>query len=292
MKLCRYDENRLGVVRGDNVHDVTDVLEGLPPLRWPVAHGDHFVRHFEEFRPALSEAANRSEGMPISAVSLLSPVANPSKIIAAPVNYAKHVAEARADAGINFGSDIKTIDHYGLFLKSNTSVVGPAEGVVLPEVDRRIDHEVEIVVIIGKECERVSEKQALDVVFGYCLGLDMSVRGTEDRSWRKSYDTFTVLGPHIVTADEIPDPSNIDMSLAVNGTLRQNASTSALIFDIPRLIAYASAAYRLYPGDVIMTGTPEGVAPVGPGDTLVAKADGLGEMVVRVSRRLRSEEAA
>jgi 2-keto-4-pentenoate hydratase/2-oxohepta-3-ene-1,7-dioic acid hydratase in catechol pathway len=120
----------------------------------------------------------------------------------------------------------------------------------------------------------------------------MSVRGTEDRSWRKSYDTFTVLGPHIVTADEIPDPSNIDMSLAVNGTLRQNASTSALIFDIPRLIAYASAAYRLYPGDVIMTGTPEGVAPVGPGDTLVAKADGLGEMVVRVSRRLRSEEAA
>jgi 2-keto-4-pentenoate hydratase/2-oxohepta-3-ene-1,7-dioic acid hydratase in catechol pathway len=292
MKLCRYDENRLGVVRGDNVHDVTDVLGHLPPLRWPVAHGDHFVRHFEELRPALSEAAKRSEGMPISAVSLLSPVANPSKIIAAPVNYAKHVAEARADAGINFGADIKTIDHYGLFLKSNTSVVGPAEGVVLPEVDRRIDHEVEIVVIIGKECERVSEKQAFDVVFGYCLGLDMSVRGTEDRSWRKSYDTFTVLGPHIVTADEISDPANMSMSLAVNGTLRQNASTSALIFDVPRLIAYASAAYRLYPGDVIMTGTPEGVAPVGPGDTLVAKADGLGEMVVRVSRRLRSEEAA
>jgi 2-keto-4-pentenoate hydratase/2-oxohepta-3-ene-1,7-dioic acid hydratase in catechol pathway len=292
MKLCRFDQNRLGVVFGDRVHDVTEVLEHLPPLRWPVAPGDHFIRHFAALKGSLTHVAEQQEGRLVSSVSLLSPVANPSKIIAAPVNYAKHVAEARADVGINFGTDVKTIDHYGLFLKSNTSLVGPAEGVRLPEGDRRVDHEVEVVVVIGEECEGVAEKHALDVVFGYCLGLDMSVRGTEDRSWRKSYDSFTVLGPHLVTADEIPDPSDLRMSLNVNGSVRQDASTSALIFDIPRLISYASAAYRLYPGDVIMTGTPEGVGPVEPGDLIVAKGDGLGELAVRVKRRAREEKIA
>ncbi|MFL6796568.1 MAG: fumarylacetoacetate hydrolase family protein [Xanthobacteraceae bacterium] len=292
MRVCRFDNQRLGVVIEDRVHDVTNVLDGLPPLRWPVPHGDHLVRHFEELRPAIVAAAARSESVPISTVRLLSPVANPSKIIAAPANYAKHVAEARADAGINFGADIKTIDYYGLFLKSNTSLVGPSEGIRLPRGDKRIDHEVEIVVIIGSECEDVPERDALDVVFGYCLGLDMSIRGTEDRSWRKSFDSFTVFGPYVVTSEEAGNPSDIRMSLTVNGTLRQAASTSALIFGIPKLVAYASAAYRLFPGDVIMTGTPEGVAPVGPGDVMIARADGFGEMTVRVGIRGEQERAA
>jgi 2-keto-4-pentenoate hydratase/2-oxohepta-3-ene-1,7-dioic acid hydratase in catechol pathway len=111
----------------------------------------------------------------------------------------------------------------------------------------------------------------------------MSVRGTEDRSWRKSYDTFTVLGPYLVTADEIADAGNIGLQLEVNGERRQSSNTSALIFGIPKLIAYASAGYRLYPGDIIMTGTPEGVGPVVHGDTVTSSADGLGEMVVKVS---------
>lgn len=283
MKLCRFNDNRFGIVVGDEVADLTDILSHLPEMCWPVPAGDHLIRHFSQMRKHIEQALPRAKRVALNSVSLLSPVANASKVVAAPVNYALHLAEAKADAGVNFGADIKTIDHYGLFLKSSTSVVGPAEGIRLPPLSRRIDHEVEVVAVIGKECFNVPESEALDYVFGYCIGLDMSVRGTEDRSWRKSYDTFTVLGPYLVTADEIADAGNLGLQLEVNGDRRQSSNTSALIFGIPKLIAYASAGYRLYPGDIIMTGTPEGVGPVVNGDIVTSSADGLGEMVVKVS---------
>jgi 2,4-diketo-3-deoxy-L-fuconate hydrolase len=283
MKLCRFNASRLGIVDGVEIADVTTLVDQLPPLRWPAPHGDHLIRHFSHLKMLLTEFLPQAERLPLNAVSLLSPVANPSKIIAAPVNYAKHLAEARADAGVNFGADIKTIDHYGLFLKSSTSNVGPSQGILLPDLVRRIDHEVEVVAVIGKECFRASAETALDHVFGYCIGLDMSVRGTEDRSWRKSYDSFTVLGPYLVTADEIGNPANLDLSLEVNGVRRQASNTAALIFNISKLIAYASSGYRLYPGDIIMTGTPEGVGPVVPGDKIRSIVTGLGEMTVTVA---------
>jgi 2,4-didehydro-3-deoxy-L-rhamnonate hydrolase len=283
MKICRFNDNRLGVVLGEEVADVTAVVDDLPSLQWPVPYGDHLIRNFAAVRARMAALAASASRRRLGDMSLLSPVANPSKIIAAPVNYAKHLAEARADAGINFGADIKTIDHYGLFLKSSTSHVGAGAGIVLPDQTRRIDHEVEVVAIIGKECFRVAEHDALDCVFGYCIGLDMSVRGTEDRSWRKSYDTFTVLGPYLVTADEISDPAKLDLSLAVNGEIRQASNTAALIFSIPKLIAYASSGYRLFPGDILMTGTPEGVGPVAAGDRLTCSVTGLGDMTVDVA---------
>lgn len=286
MKICRFDEDRLGIVEAGQVADITSVLDHLPALRWPVPAGDHLIRNFSALKPEIGRALQSARRIAIDRVSLLSPIGNPSKIIAAPVNYAKHVDEARVDPGINFGADIKSIDHYGLFLKSNTSVVGPSEGVTLPVTSRRIDHEVEIVVVMGQECFGISERDALSAVFGYCIGLDMSVRGTEDRSWRKSFDSFTVLGPYVVTADELADPDDLSFQLEVNGVVRQQASTTSLIFSIPKLIAYASAAYRLYPGDVIMTGTPEGVGPVGPDDIMQAAVAGIGEMNVRVLSRV------
>ena len=282
MKICRFNDSRLGLVENGIVADVTGALSFLPQLKWPAPPGDHLIRHFDSIKDAIRAETGNAPSYRIEDVRLLSPVANPSKVVAAPVNYAAHLAEARADAGVDFGADIKTIDHYGLFLKSSTSVVGTGEGVVLPPVERRIDHEVEVCVVIGKECHRVDERDALDQIFGFCIGLDMSVRGTEDRSWRKSYDTFTVLGPYLVTADEITDPSNLDLSIDVNGEKRQRSNTRALIFDIPRLIAYASAGYRLYPGDVIMTGTPEGVGPVKVGDVMTSTVTGLGRMVTPV----------
>ena len=283
MKICRFNDNRFGVVEGDEVADVTEILSHLPELRWPVPAGDHLIRHFPAIRVYVEAALPNAKRLPLKSVSLLSPVANVSKVVAAPVNYALHLAEAKADAGVNFGADIKTIDHYGLFLKSSTSVVGPSEGIRLPSLSRRIDHEVELVAVMGKEGFNIPESEALDYVFGYCIGLDMSVRGTEDRSWRKSYDSFTVLGPYLVTADEIANPGHLDLHLEVNGTRRQSSNTRALIFGIPKLIAYASAGYRLYPGDIIMTGTPEGVGPVVDGDIVTSSADGLGQMVVKVS---------
>ena len=215
-------------------------------------------------------------------MKLLSPVANPGKIVAAPVNYQLHLDESRADTQINFGTQVKTIADYGVFLKAPSSLIGAGETVVADWPDRRIDHEIELALVIGRKGFRIAESDALDHVAGYMIGLDMTIRGTEDRSFRKSLDTFTVLGPHVVTADEIGDPGNLDFEIKVNGEARQKSNTSLLIWNVQKLIAYASKAYTLYPGDVIMTGTPEGVAPVSPGDTMHAWIDRIGEMSVKV----------
>ncbi len=282
MRLCRYNNDRLGVVRDGQVFDATSALDALPALRWPLPLGDALIANLDALRPAIEAAASGAAPLALGDVTLNSPVANPSKVIAAPVNYHKHAEEARADAEINYGRDIKTIDHYGLFLKSNSSIVGPDEGVAIRFADRRNDHEVELVVVIGKGGSDIAREDAMSHIAGYTVGLDMSVRGTEDRSLRKSLDTFTVLGPWLVTADEIADPGNLNLSVSVNEEMRQDSNTSYLIFDIPKLITYASAFCALHPGDIIMTGTPEGVAPVVAGDTMVAKIDQIGEMTVPV----------
>ena len=282
MRFCRFDDDRLGVVVGDLVHDVTKALDELPPLRWPVPRGDHFFNHFDRLRPTMEALAKSVPGRPVGEVKLLSPVANPGKIVAAPVNYQLHLDESRADTGINFGTQVKTIADYGVFLKATSSLIGAGETVVADWPDRRIDHEIELAVVIGKRGFRISETDALEHVAGYMIGLDMTIRGTEDRSFRKSLDTFTVLGPHVVTADEIGDPGNLDFEIKVNGETRQKSNTRLLIWNVQKLIAYASKAYTLHPGDVIMTGTPEGVAPVSPGDTMHAWIDRIGAMDVKV----------
>jgi len=283
MRFCRFDDDRLGVVRGSLVHDVTPVLDQLPPLKWPVPRGDHFFNHFDALRPRMDAMADTVAGVPVSSVRLLSPVANPGKIVAAPVNYQLHLDESRADTQINFGAQVKTIADYGVFLKAPSSMIGAGEAVVADWPDRRIDHEIELALVIGRKGFRIAEADALDHVGGYMIGLDMTIRGTEDRSFRKSLDTFTVFGPHVVTADEIGDPGHLDFELEVNGQTRQKSNTSLLIWNVQKLIAYASKAYTLYPGDVIMTGTPEGVAPVASGDVMHAWIDRIGEMSVAVT---------
>ena len=130
--------------------------------------------------------------------------------MAAPVNYRAHQAEAIADPTINFGADVKTIEHYGLFLKSSSGIVGPSEGVSLPATERRMDHEVELDVVIGKSGFQISRQKAREYIAGYAIGLDMTIRGAEDRSWRKSFDSLWV-----VTTDEIPDLNALDIWLKV-----------------------------------------------------------------------------
>jgi 2-keto-4-pentenoate hydratase/2-oxohepta-3-ene-1,7-dioic acid hydratase in catechol pathway len=282
MRFCRFNDNRLGVVRGTQVHDVSAVLDGLPPLRWPTPQGDHFFNHIDALRPRMQALADAVAGQPIGSVSLLSPVANPGKIVAAPVNYQLHLDESRTDTGINFGAQIKTIADYGVFLKAGSSMIGAGQAVVADWPERRIDHEIELALVIGKQGFRIAEDQALSHVAGYMIGLDMTIRGTEDRSFRKSLDTFTVFGPHVVTADEIADPGRLAFELQVNGQTRQKSNTAHLIWNVQKLIAYASKAYTLYPGDILMTGTPEGVAPVLPGDSMHAWIEGIGEMTVAV----------
>jgi 2-keto-4-pentenoate hydratase/2-oxohepta-3-ene-1,7-dioic acid hydratase in catechol pathway len=282
MRLCRYDDNRLGVVRDGQVFDVTAALDLLPSVRWPLPPGDLLIANLAKLKPEIEKLARGNQSKSITEVKFLSPVANPSKIVAAPVNYQKHIDESRLDKGINFGTDVKTIDYYGVFLKSSSSLVGAGEGVALRFTDRRNDHEAELGVIIGKTANKVSRADAMKYVAGYSIALDMTVRGTEDRSLRKSLDTYAVLGPWMVTADEIKDPGNIEFTIKVNDELRQHANTKDLIFDIAKLIEYASSFYTLHPGDIIMTGTPEGVGPVKPGDVMHVEFAEIGKMDVKV----------
>lgn len=282
MKLCRFDGNRLGVVQGEVLRDVTAVTDALPALRWPLPPGDLLIAQLPALLPRIAELAATAPAVPLAGVRLDSPVANPNKIIAAPVNYHKHIEESRADPGIHFGSDVKAIDHYGLFLKANSSLVGPSAGVPITRPDRRTDHEIELAVIIGQGGYRIPEERALAHVAGYAIGLDMTIRGTEDRSYRKSFDGFTVLGPWLVTPEEVPDPDNLDFRLEVGGEVRQQSNTRYLIFGVRKLIAFASAAYTLFPGDILLTGTPEGVGPVKPGDVMRCWIERIGEMTVAV----------
>lgn len=282
MRICRFNDNRLGIVDGDVVRDVTEVLALLPQSGYPFPRHDVLIENLDKIRRAAAELAPRAKAIPLKDVALLSPVANPGKIVAAPVNYQKHLAEVLGDAEIHNDNQIAHIQRAGLFLKATSSLVGASDGVALRKRDRRNDHEVELAIIIGKTASNVSRADALKYIAGYTIGLDITIRGPEERSLRKSPDTYTVLGPWIVTSDELTDPSALDFSISVNGQIRQKANTRELILDVPALIEFATAFYTLQPGDVIITGTPEGVASIQPGDTMVAEFQGIGEMTVAV----------
>jgi 2,4-didehydro-3-deoxy-L-rhamnonate hydrolase len=295
MRFCRFDKDRLGLVEGPStppkdgslgagatVKDVTAALDVLPSHRYPLPTHDVFIANLEAVGSRVRSIAPGATAQPLDRVRLLSPVANPGKIIAAPVNYEKHLDEVRTDSQLSASNpgNTLTIHNAGLFLKATSSLVGPGNGVVIRTPDRRTDHEVELVIVIGRKADRVSSDDAMAYVAGYAIGLDISIRGSEDRSFRKSADTYSVLGPWLVTADEIPRPGALDLQLAVNGTIRQQSNTRHMILNVAQLIALASSIYTLHPGDVIFTGTPEGVSPIEAGDRITATIEQIGSMDV------------
>jgi 2-keto-4-pentenoate hydratase/2-oxohepta-3-ene-1,7-dioic acid hydratase in catechol pathway len=297
MKLCRFNDNnaepkpgpRLGVVDAGTIYDVTSAADALGSHNWPFPKGGLAIANLPRRMEAARALMPRADRYEVGSVALLSPTANPTKIIGAPINYEEHRVEANRDQELHqnthqtkFEGFASPIAKLGLFLKSSSSVVGPGEGMSVTFPDRRSDHEVELAVVIGQEAKNIEADEAFNFVAGYCIGLDMSVRGTESRSMRKSPDGYSVLGPWLVTPDEIPDPGSLDFWIKVNGVERQKSNTRNLTVSVPDLIALASRWYTLYPGDVIMTGTPEGVAPVAPGDVMVAHIDGIGTMSVAV----------
>ncbi|OAN75721.1 2-hydroxyhepta-2,4-diene-1,7-dioate isomerase [Sulfitobacter sp. EhC04] len=291
MKLCHFGPGRLGLVDGKVVKDVSAALDVLPAQRWPYSSGDPLIEHLDLLRPRVTQVAPQSKEYLIDDVDLYSPITSPSKVMAVPANYRKHVEiDVMTDKGVDQGVHAKQlqgvdrpVETYGVFLKANSSIHGASQGIVRALPDRRTDHEAELCVVIGRECRSASRKDAMSYVAGYLMGLDMTVRGAEDRSYRKSADGYTVLGPYFVTADEVEDPTKIDIWLNVNGAPRQNSSVGAMTVDIPDLIAFASAFYTLKPGDIIMTGTPEGVGPVESGDVITVGGSGLGSMDVKIS---------
>jgi 2-keto-4-pentenoate hydratase/2-oxohepta-3-ene-1,7-dioic acid hydratase in catechol pathway len=284
MRFCRFNDNRLGLVEGSSVRDVTAALDVLPAARYPYPTHDVFIAHLDEVAARAKALAASAPLLALDGLKLLSPVANPGKLVAAPVNYEKHLAEVKSDASLhqNTASHTMTIHKAGVFLKATSSLAGPGEGVALRVPDRRTDHEVELAFVIGRTASRVPRTEALRYVAGYAIGLDISIRGTEDKSFRKSADTYSVLGPWLVTADEIADPGVLDLELRVNGERRQHANTSEMTLGVAALIEMASSFYTLYPGDVVFTGTPAGVSPIDPGDEIVATIQGIGSMRVAV----------
>lgn len=279
MKLCRFGDNRVGVVLGNEVADITaTVLAELPTHRYPLPSHDPLVAQLSTLRPRIEAALASAPRVPLAGLALLSPVANPGKLVAAPVNYVRHLQEVLGDANLHHDNRINEIQRAGLFLKATSSLVGPGQGVPIIQPDRRTDHEVELAVVIGRTAKNVAAADALAHVAGYTIGLDITIRGPEERSMRKSPDGYSVLGPWLVTADELSDPSGLGLDLKVNEEQRQRSNTRDLIIDVPGLIEFASRFYTLHPGDVIYTGTPEGVGPVKAGDTIVARIEGIGEL--------------
>jgi len=285
MKLCRFDADRLGVIIGETVRDVTDMQTQIRAATPYTFVGDAVIAALPQWRERIESAAAKAREVPLASVKLLSPIARPPKVLAAPTNYKKHIDEMLApeNAESNNARYSPNIAKAGIFLKSNTSLVGPSQGIPLRFSDRRNDYEAEVCMIIGKQGTDISQDVAFDYVAGYCLGLDMTLRGSEDRSFRKSCDGYSVLGPWFTTADEVADPADLPLVLKVNGETRQDGNTRDLIYNMPRLIEFASAFYTLCPGDVYYTGTPEGVGPVKPGDVITCKSTpALGELKIDV----------
>jgi 2,4-didehydro-3-deoxy-L-rhamnonate hydrolase len=277
LRLCRFEDG-YGFVVGDEVVDITDRVAAASGN---AMIGDPLITALPTLAALTPGTLSGARRRRLGEVALLSPVERPTKILAAPNNYRAHAAEMMSDAAMSLGRSGGLLEA-GLFLKATTSLVGPAQGIAKRFPERRTDHEVELVAVIGRVVSDVPRAEALAYVAGYSLGLDITLRGPEERSLRKSIDTYTVLGPWLVTADEISDIGAIEMSLSVNGEIRQSTSLSDLVFGVAEQIEYASRFYTLYPGDLIFTGTPAGVGPIQPGDVLRAEATMIGAMDVHV----------
>ena len=280
MRLVVFDDSRLGLLRDGAVVDVSDLV-GAGGDGWPPVFLLRAIADFDRLRPRLLEGLRDRPGVPADHVRLRAPVVFPSKVIAAPVNYRLHIEEMRPLVK----GELHAIERYGLFLKAPSSIVGPDATVELPFAERRTDHEVELGVVIGRTARNVAMRDAMDHVFGYTGVMDVTVRGDEDRSTRKSFDTFTPVGPVLVTADEIPDPHALQLQLWVNGERRQNGNTRDMIWNVPKLIEYASHVMTLNPGDLLSTGTPDGVGPLRPGDEVTMEVERVGRLSVRVALR-------
>ncbi|MGF7135269.1 2-keto-4-pentenoate hydratase/2-oxohepta-3-ene-1,7-dioic acid hydratase in catechol pathway [Paraburkholderia sp. EB58] len=279
MKLASFNGGHIGVVIGDEIVDVTAQVNATPDA-WPPVGMLHVIDRFPSLKARLEDFVQTAPRKPLAEVRLETPVAWPNKVIAFPANYHAHVEEMKHGTGLI--SPFKA-DGQGFFLKANSSLSGPADPIVLPRIaNRQIHHECELAIIIGKGGREIAREDALAHVFGYACLIDVVVRGKEERVMRKSYDTFCPVGPYIVTADEVPGYDSIELKLSVNGEVRQQASTRDLIVDIPEMIRMASAVMKLYPGDIIATGTPAGVGPIVGGDKVVIEIARVGSMAIDV----------
>ena len=279
MKLLFFDDFKLGVLKGDAVVDVSDVVRNIPHT------GSHnlingLIERFADYKGRLEEAVQRGQGVPVSQLRIRSPLPKPYNIVCMAVNYMEDGTRAEP-APIN------------AFHKSPNSVIGQGDTMVLPDVPATIfEGEAELALVIGKPASHVPAAEAMNYVFGYLNFIDGSARGLVPANnsfyQMKSRDTFAPMGPYLVTADEIADPLKLQVRLWVNGILKQNYNTSDMAHKIPRVIEWVSSMHPLEPGDVIATGTNHrGLSAFQNEDVVEIETEGLGRLRFNVRDDLK-----
>jgi 2-keto-4-pentenoate hydratase/2-oxohepta-3-ene-1,7-dioic acid hydratase in catechol pathway len=277
MRLCTFRDSsgpRLGVAGDDGVVDLAQAAPELPrEMTALLAAGAPALRR------AASAASNARERLALDAVRLAAPILRPPKFLAIGLNYADHIAESRLEP-----PKLPTV-----FNKQSTCVTGPRDPVHLPRVSRALDYEGELGFVIGRRCRHVPRERAHEVIAGYLVVNDVTVRDWQLRvpTWTmgKSFDTHGPLGPWLTTADEVGDPHGLRLRTFVNGELRQDSNTKQLVFDCFALVEHLSTAFTLEPGDVVATGTPAGVGIamkpprlLQAGDRVRIEIEGLGQL--------------
>lgn len=294
MKLLTFNRNgeeMLGVKVETGIIDVEQALRTHPntavvtEMMELIESGAGALMNLEQYVNELPKGADEPYIIAETIISPMTPVTNPSKIICVGLNYKKHADET----GLPYP------DYPILFNKFPNALAAHNEEVIVPRTTERLDYEVELGVVIGKKAKYVSEADALDYVFGYCTTNDLSARDLQKRTqqWMlgKTNDGFAPVGPYIVTKDEIKNPNKLRLTTKVNGELRQDSNTADMIYSVEEIVSYTSQYMTLEPGDLILTGTPEGVIigkPIEeriylqPGDEVTVEVEGLGALTTKL----------
>lgn len=279
MKILFFDDFKLGILKGDQVVDISSVVEDIPHL------GPHdlingLIERFDNYRAKIETFVQSRKGIPLSAVRIRPPLPKPGHIDCMAVNYMEDGTRS-APAPIN------------AFQKAPGAIIGHGDTMVLPDVPANIfEGEAEVAIVIGKRATNVSAKEAMSYVFGYVNFVDGSARGLGPKEnvffQMKSRDTFAPIGPYIVTADEIPDPQKLQIRLWNNGQLMQNFNTDDMAHNIPRCIEWVTSIHTLEPGDILATGTNHrGLNPFMDGDLIELETEGLGRLAFKVRDDLK-----
>jgi 2-keto-4-pentenoate hydratase/2-oxohepta-3-ene-1,7-dioic acid hydratase in catechol pathway len=279
MKLLFFDNYRLGVLKKDTVVDISDIVKSIPHT------GPHnlvtgLIEGFDEFRPAIETGIKESAGIPLNNLRIRPPLPKPVNIVCMAVNYIEDPSRPEP-APIN------------AFQKSPGAIIGDGDTMVLPDVPGSIfEGEAELAIVIGKRASNVKASDAMNYIFGYINFIDGSARGLPPPGnvfyQMKSRDTFAPIGPVLVTADEVPDPDNLQIKLWNNGKLMQDYNTRDMAHKIPRCIEWITSIHTLEPGDILATGTNhKGLNPFMDGDRIELEVEGMGRLHIHVRDDLK-----
>lgn len=292
MKLFQFNHNqeiKLGLVLDEKHLDLTAILQTIPNNELPQTLAEYMAAGETAIQSLSTYIAGLKETKPFelneTKINWAPAIHNPEKILCVGLNYKKHADETKSPYP----------KEPVIFSKFNNALAGHMETVKIPATTKRLDHEVELGIVIGTPCFNVSEKGAIDHVFGYVTANDLSARDTQKQSsqWLlgKSSDGFAPVGPYLVTKDEVPNPDNLRLTTTVAGEVRQDSNTKDMIFSCAEIVSYVSRYMTLKPGDLILTGTPEGViigkqpresrVYLAPGDQVTVQVEGLGALTTK-----------